>query len=274
MSLKAEGTVGKVLVFDTPEQVALAAAERVVNYAQQAISDHGVFSVALAGGNTPGRVYELLASDAFKNLIQWSRVHLFFGDERCVPPDHPDSNYGMIYARLISKIEIPSMNVHRIVGEGNPEDNAAAYEKELKEFFGELAWPRFDVVLLGMGADGHTASLFPGSDAVNEKSKWVAVARMEQLKQDRITLTAPVFNHATHVVFLVTGKGKAKRFSEIVKRSRETWILNKGPLPAQLIQPCDGSLEWLVDKEVASQAEQPRTTPIANSSHSPTTRKR
>lgn len=247
MTLKAEETLGNVLVFDTPEQVALAAAEKFVAYAKEAVDRHHVFTVSLAGGNTPRRVYELLASDPFKNLINWSRVHLFFGDERCVPPQHPDSNYGMVHAALISKIDIPSSNVHQIIGEGNPEDNAAAYERELRTFFGEVSWPRFDLVLLGMGEDGHTASLFPGSDAVEEESKWVVAIRMEQLKQDRITLTVPVLNHAAHVVFLVTGKGKARRFSEAVHGPRRP-----EPLPAQLIRPLDGSLEWLVDKSVAS----------------------
>ena len=254
MSASTEGTPGKVLVFDTPEQVSLAAAERFVDYAQEALLDHSVFSAALAGGNTPRRVYELLASDPFKSLIEWSRVHLFFGDERCVPAHHPDSNYGMVDAALISKIEIPSTNVHRIVGEGKPEEGAAAYEKDLRTFFGELSWPRFDLVLLGMGEDGHTASLFPGSDAVKEESKWVLATWMEQLKQDRITLTAPVFNHAVHVVFLVTGKEKAERLSEVVNKMRDTSSVDNGPLPAQLIQPLDGSLEWLVDKAAASKA--------------------
>jgi len=247
MSLNSEGTVGKVLVFDTPEQVALAAAEKFVAYAQEAIADHGAFTVSLAGGNTPRRVYELLASDPFKNLINWSSVHLFFGDERCVPPHHQDSNYGMVYKALISKIEIPASNVHRIAGEGNPEENAAAYERELRTFFGDVSWPRFDLVLLGMGEDGHTASLFPGSDAVKEKARWVVATRMEQLKQDRITLTIPVLNHAAQVVFLVTGKGKARRFSAVIHGPPRP-----EPLPAQLIRPLDGSLEWLVDKAVAS----------------------
>jgi 6-phosphogluconolactonase len=236
-----------VLVYDTPEQVALAAAERFVAYAQEAIVDRSVFSVALAGGNTPTRVYELLASIPFKNLIEWSRVHLFFGDERCVPPQHPDSNYGMVYTTLISKIEIPSANVHRIIGEGNPDEDAAAYEIELRAFFGNVSWPRFDLVLLGMGDDGHTASLFPGTDAVKEEVKWVVATRMEQLKQDRITLTVPVLNHAAHVVFLVTGQGKAKRLSEVLRHRP-----NADRLPAQLIQPVDGTLEWLIDKAGAS----------------------
>ena len=246
MSSKEKGTVGAVLVFDTPEEVARAAAEKVVAYAKEAIVDHHFFSVALAGGNTPRRVYELLASDPFKSLIEWSKVHLFFGDERCVPPHHQDSNYGMVYTALISKIEIPALNVHRIVGEGNPKENAAAYERELRTFFGERSWPRFDLVLLGMGEDGHTASLFPGSDAVHENSKWVAATRMERLEQDRITLTAPVLNHSAHVVFLVTGQGKSKRLSEVLGHQ-----LKSEPLPAQIIHPTDGTLEWLVDKSAA-----------------------
>jgi 6-phosphogluconolactonase len=247
MSLKAGGNVGTVSVFDTPEKLALAAAERVVAYAQEAINSHNVFSVALAGGNTPSRVYELLATIPFKQLIDWSRTHLFFGDERCVPPDHPDSNYGMVYSTLISKVEIPVENVHRIVGEGNPEENAEGYEKELRTFFGELPWPRFDLVLLGMGEDGHTASLFPGSDALKEDSKWVVATRMAQPTQDRISLTAKVFNHAAHVVFLVTGQAKAKRLAEVLH-----YRPGADRLPAQLIQPVDGTLEWLVDRAAAS----------------------
>ena len=240
-------TIGEVLVFDTSEEVARAAAEKVVAYAREAIVDHGVFSVALAGGNTPRRVYELLASDPFKGLIEWPKVHLFFGDERCVPPHHQDSNYGMVYTALISKIEIPGVNVHRMVGEGNPEENAAAYERELRSFFGERSWPRFDLILLGMGEDGHTASLFPGSEALKEEAKWVVATRMRKLEQDRMTLTAPVLNHAAHVVFLVTGQGKAKRLSEVLGHQ-----LKGEPLPSQLIHPIDGNLEWLVDKSAAS----------------------
>jgi 6-phosphogluconolactonase len=245
--MESGGTHSKILIFDTPEQVALAAAEKFVAYVHDAIADHGTFSVALAGGNTPRRVYELLASTPFKSRIEWPRVHLFFGDERSVPPDHPDSNYAMVQAALLSRIDIPEENVHRIAGEGKPVESAAAYEKELREFFGDSSWPRFDLVLLGMGEDGHTASLFPGSDAVGEESKWVVATRSEQLKQDRITLTVPVFNYSAHVVFLVTGKGKAKRFSEAVHG-----VTSSQPLPSQLIQPAYGTLEWLVDKEAAS----------------------
>lgn len=254
--MEPHATRHSVLVFDTPEEVARAAAERFVKYANEAIAERGVFSVALAGGNTPRRVYELLASDPFKSLIKWSSVHVFFGDERCVPPDHPDSNYGMVYKTLISAIDIPASNVHRMLGEGNAEESAAAYEQELKSLFGEVSWPRFDLVLLGMGEDGHTASLFPGSDAVREDSKWVVATRMEKplanQSQDRITLTVPVINHAARVLFLVTGKGKAQRLAEVLHPPRGARPVNAAPLPAQLIQPLNGSLDWLIDKAAAS----------------------
>jgi 6-phosphogluconolactonase len=246
----------RLLIFDTPEEVARAAAERFVKYANEAIAERGVFSVALAGGNTPRRVYELLASDPFKSLINWSSVHLFFGDERFVPPDHPDSNYRMVYKTLISAIDIPAQNVHRMLGEGNAEESAAAYEQELRCFFGEDSWPRFDLVLLGMGEDGHTASLFPGSNALKEEAKWVVATRMENplenQSQGRITLTVPVFNHAARVLFLVTGKGKAERLAEVLHPPRGARPDNAAPLPAQLIQPLNGSLDWLIDKAAAS----------------------
>ena len=236
-----------VFVFDTPEQLALAAAERFVEYDHAFHGELDRFSVALAGGNTPRRVYELLATERFKHRVEWPQVHLFFGDERCVPPDHPDSNYLMAYETLISKVPIPAKNVHRIIGEGKPDESARLYENQLRAFFAGVSWPRFDLVLLGMGADGHTASLFPGSGALKEKSKWVMATKMEKLKQDRITLTVPVFNHAAHVVFLVTGKEKAARLAEVLERRS-----GRDPLPAQQIQPVKGSLDWLVDKAAAA----------------------
>jgi 6-phosphogluconolactonase len=246
VSLKVEGTTGRVFVFDTPEQLALAAAERFAEYDRAFHGELDRFSVALAGGNTPRRIYELLASERFKHRIEWPQVHLFFGDERCVPPDHPDSNYLMAYETLISKVPIPAKNAHRIIGEGKPDESARLYENQLRAFFAGVSWPRFDLVLLGMGADGHTASLFPGSDALKEKSKWVMATKMEKLKQDRITLTVPVFNHAAHVVFLVTGKEKAARLAEVLERRSPT-----DRLPAQEIEPINGSVEWLVDQAAA-----------------------
>jgi len=236
-----------VFVFDTPEQLAIAAAERLVEYEYPFHGEPDRFSVALAGGNTPRRVYELLATERFEHRVEWPQVDLFFGDERCVPPDHPESNYGMAYEALISKVAIPAKNVHRIIGEGNPGESATLYENQLRTFFAGASWPRFDFVLLGLGEDGHTASLFPGSDALNEKSKWVVPAKPPGSKHDRITLTVPVFNHAARVVFLVTGAGKAERLAQVLRPEP-----GSEPLPAQAIQPIGGSLEWLVDSAAAS----------------------
>jgi 6-phosphogluconolactonase len=253
MPLKIECANGSLSVFDTPEQVALAAAERFVEYDSAFHGELDRFSVALAGGNTPRRVYELLASERFKHRVEWTQVHLFFGDERCVPPDHPDSNYLMAYETLISRVPIPAKNVHRIIGEGNPEEGARLYENQLRAFFAGVSWPRFDLVLLGMGADGHTASLFPGSDALKEKSKWVTATKREKLKQDRITLTLPVFNHAAHIMFVVTGNEKAARLAEVVEKQSSA-----DRMPAQEIQPVNGSLEWLIDKAAAAKLKAPQ----------------
>ncbi|MEP6819176.1 MAG: 6-phosphogluconolactonase [bacterium] len=239
-----------IFVFDTPEQLALAAAERFVEYGYEFHGKLDRFSVALAGGNTPRRIYELLATERFKSRIAWSQVHLFFGDERCVPPDHPDSNYAMAYESLISKVPIPAKNVQRIIGEGNAPENAQAYENQLRAFFAGLSWPRFDLVLLGMGEDGHTASLFPNSPALREKSRWVVPTRNEQSGGDRITLTVPVFNHARRVLFLVTGGKKAQRLKEVLRREP-----GSEQLPARTITPgkeMPGTMEWLVDAEAAA----------------------
>jgi len=236
-----------VFVFETPEQLALAAVERLVDYSNELRDTTEGFSVALAGGNTPRRVYELLATERFKNRVEWSQVHLFFGDERCVPPEHPDSNYAMAYEALISKVPIPAKNVHRMIGESNPNEGALEYENELRTFFAGLTWPRFDLVLLGMGEDGHTASLFPDSAALKEMSRWVVATRNEQSRQERITLTVPVFNHARRTMVLVTGKKKAQRLKEVLRRQP-----GSGQLPVQAITPINGMLEWLVDADAAS----------------------
>ena len=233
-----------IFAFETPEQLALAAAERFVECVDETTEG---FAAALAGGNTPRRVYELLATEPFKTQVGWSKTHLFFGDERCVPPEHPDSNYAMVNEALISKVPIPANNVHRIIGEGNANENSLAYEDQLRTYFAGLAWPRFDLVLLGMGEDGHTASLFPNSAALKEKSRWVLPTRNEQLGQDRITLTVPVFNHARRLMFLVTGQKKAQRLKEVLRPQP-----GSEQLPVQAITPIQGTLEWLVDADAAS----------------------
>lgn len=237
-------------VFENSELVARAAATRFMKLADSSVTQQGRFSVALSGGQTPRRVYELLATDEFKNQIQWRAVHIFFGDERPVPPDHPDSNYGMASATLISQVPIPAANIHRIIGEGDPQANARIYENELKAFFAGAAWPRFDLVLLGMGDDGHTASLFPGTAALNEHSAWVVANWIERLGEFRITLTVPAINAAANVMFLVTGEQKASRLEEVLRGQAQPEG-QPGRLPAQLIKPSEGTLVWMVDAAAA-----------------------
>ena len=236
----------RVQVFDDAEAVARGAAERFVELGQAAIDARGCFSVGLAGGSTPKRTYELLASEAYREQLNWSKVHIFFGDERCVPPDHSESNYRMANEALISRVSIPPPNVHRINGLGDAVANASLYEDELRTFFNPASWPRFDLVLLGMGDDGHTASLFPGTKALVEPRAWVVANWVEKFGTFRITLTAPAINHAANIAFLVTGATKAERLLEVLRGA-----LDPEKLPSQLIQPLDGSLFWLVDKAAA-----------------------
>jgi 6-phosphogluconolactonase len=240
-----------VRVFGDAESVARAAAARVAELARASIKARGLFTIALSGGTTPRRVYELLAGEEFGEGIDWPSVHLFFGDERMVPPDHAESNYRMANEALVSRVPVPPENVHRIDGVGDAAANASAYESEMRGLFGEDAdWPRLDQVLLGMGDDGHTASLFPGTNALNEDRLWVAPNWVEKLGAWRVTLTAPAINAARHVTFLVTGTGKAARLREVLKGERDP-----SRLPSQLIRPHDGTLEWLVDRAAAGKLE-------------------
>ncbi len=238
----------QVLIFDNPDEVAQAAAARFVELGREAIAERGRFAVALAGGSTPKRVYELLASESYREQLDWSKVHIFFGDERCVPPDDAASNYRMANEALLSRVSLPAKNIHRMNGVGDAVANARLYEDEIRTFFNDAAWPRFDFVLLGMGDDGHTASLFPGTEVLFEREAWVAGLWVEKLGAYRITLTAPAINHALHIIFLVTGENKAGRLAEILKDEHDPAVR----LPAQLIKPLDGSLEWLVDRAAST----------------------
>ncbi len=239
-----------VRVFDDAEAIARAAVETFARLAHEAIEERGTFSVALSGGTTPRRVYELLASDEQRERVQWPKVHVFFGDERAVPPDHAESNYRMASEALLSRVPIPSENVHRIEGLGDAAANASDYESVMRGFFGDTEWPRFDLVFLGMGDDGHTASLFPETTALEESRVWVASNWVEKLGVWRITLTAPAINAARRVLFLITGASKAERLREVLNGARDP-----KRLPSQIIRPRDGALEWYVDRAAASKLE-------------------
>ena len=237
----------EIRTYPDADSLARAAAEHFVTLAAEAIAARGRFAVALSGGSTPRVTYTLLASDEFAARVDWSHVHVFWGDERCVPPDHPESNFRLADEALLSRVPIPSGNVHRVRGELDPEAAAQAYAAELHTFFG-APWPRFDLVLLGMGNDGHTASLFPGSAALHETARSVVAvtAHYQDRPVHRVTLTLPAINAARQILFLVTGATKAKILQAVLEGP-------EGPYPAQRIRPTSGHLAWLVDVEAASQ---------------------
>jgi 6-phosphogluconolactonase len=217
-----------------------------VRLANRSVATGGRFTVALSGGSTPKSLYSLLASAEFSARVPWGQSHFFWGDERSVPPDHPDSNYRMAFESLPSKVPVPKENIHRIEAELEPEVAAAKYERTIRDFFrlsgAELA--RFDLILIGLGDDGHTASLFPGSEALNETTRLVVATYVEKLKSYRITLTLPVLNHAANIFFLVAGESKAAVLRDVLQRSKD--------LPAQRIAPQNGRLVWFLDEAAAS----------------------
>jgi 5-dehydro-2-deoxygluconokinase len=235
-------------VFADGDTLAHAEAERIVAQARTAIAARDRFSIALSGGSTPRTLYSLLATPRFASQIDWSRVHVFWGDERCVPPEHPESNFRMTREALLDRVPIPWGNVHRIAGEDEPEAAARAYEQALRAFLDVPDGPperTFDLVLLGMGEDGHTASLFPGTPAVEEDRRW-AVPNRGPHGMWRITLTQIVLDAADAITFLVAGAAKAERLHEVLEEPPQS-----PPLPAQLIHPTHGALTWMIDAAAA-----------------------
>ncbi len=226
--------------------LARAAAEHFVALAQEAVSAHGRFAVALAGGSTPRAMYTLLATGEFASRVDWTRVHIFWGDERCVPPDHPDSNYRTARKALLDYIPVPPDQVHRIQGEIEPALAADAYERTLQAFFAP-GQPRFDLILLGLGEDGHTASLFPGTAAIHEPTRWVVGHYVSKLSAWRVTLTPVAINAAANVTFLVSGATKAGRLNQVL-----TGPYQPDVLPSQIVRPTNGRLSWLVDSAAAA----------------------
>jgi 6-phosphogluconolactonase len=236
----------EVRVFDGVSELMRATAEEIALAARQAVDDHGRFSWALAGGSTPRTVYQLLASDFYRERMPWSAIHFFWGDERHVPPDHPDSNFRMAREAMLDYVPVPPENVHRIPAEEPDAQRAATeYEATLRSFFSLSpgAWPRFDLILLGLGKDGHTASLFPGGDAVRERERLVVAPWVEAQKTFRITLTPPVLNQARRAMFLVSGEEKAEALHAVLEGAREP-----ERYPAQIVE---GNRLWMVDRAAA-----------------------
>lgn len=238
-----------ILVCNDEEAVAREAARRFVAHTAATIQQRGRFAAALSGGSTPKRLYELLADDPYRGRVDWSYVHFFWGDERFVPATHQDSNYHMTDVALLDTLELNNGNIHRVRTEMDSADAAAAaYEREVISFFqvgpGEL--PRFDLILLGLGTNGHTASLFPHTRLLHESSRLVAAEYIDEVRQARISFTAPLLNAARETLFLVTGAEKASVVHEVLFGPSDP-----ERLPAQLIDP-SGSLTWLVDQAAAA----------------------
>lgn len=245
--------MAEIKVFPDPAALCVSAAELIITLAAETIAAQGQFSIALSGGSTPRALFVLLAQAEYTRRIPWPDVHIFWGDERCVPGDHADSNYRMAREALLDHVSIPAENIHRVRGELLPADAAHDYERNLRAFFAtesQPALPRFDLILLGMGDDGHTASLFPHTTALNERDRWVIENRVEKLNAWRITLTAPVINAAANVLFLITGEGKAAVLREVLHGPPQPDLY-----PSQRIHPTDGRLIWLVDAAAAARLE-------------------
>ena len=239
----------EIRTLTTPQLLFESAAEEVVSLTHEAVAERGRFTIALSGGSTPKSLYTLLATNC-RTSLPWDRMFFFWGDERHLPPTDPDSNYRMVEEAMLSKVPLTAANVFRVPAE-NPDAAAVAesYERTLREFFAldPVQIPRFDLILLGMGPDGHTASLFPGTAALQEKSKLVVANWVEKLKTNRITFTFPVLNAARCVAFLVSGTDKAPALKAVLE--------DKAPgeqYPAKLVHPSEGKLLWLVDRAAAS----------------------
>ena len=234
-------------ILATAEDVAISVAEFVADLGLRCGRDQGRFSLALCGGSTPQGLYQRLAANPYRNFIDWRSWHMFWGDERCVPLDDPESNFGMVKRILLNRITIPASQVHRMRGELPPEEAALEYEAQLRSHF-QMPVPSFDLVLLGLGDDGHTASLFPDTDALEEKHKLVAANWVPALQAHRITFTLPLINRAKNVVFLDTDPDKAEVLRRVLEPTAEG-----NPLPAALVQPSQGEIHWFLSEEAARQ---------------------
>jgi 6-phosphogluconolactonase len=234
-----------ICIYQNLESLSQAAAELFATKAAAAVQLRGRFAVALSGGHTPRRAYELLAEAPLREQVPWAHVHVFWGDERCVTPDDPRNNARMAGLALLDHIPIPSAQIHPIRCAASPDQGARDYEETLRAFF-EGQQPRFDLILLGLGENGHTASLFPGTPVLDEKDRWAAEVYVSEQGMHRVTLTWPIINQGETVAFLVAGAKKCAILREVLQGAQDPHRL-----PAQLVDPTSGDLRWLIDKEAA-----------------------
>lgn len=234
-----------IQIYNNTTEINTAAADIFTTSAQKAIAEKGKFTAVLTGGSSPAGIYKLLASDDYKTKIDWSKVFIFWGDERWVPLNDDLSNAKMSYTTLLNHVPIPKSNIFEMYKDGTtPEDYAIAYEQSIRNVLGDEG--KFDLILLGMGDDGHTASLFPGEAVLEEQNKWVSAYYLEPQKMHRITLTAPLINKAEKIIVVAFGEKKAPALKEVTAGE-----YNPALYPMQLIKPVSGELLFLVDKSAA-----------------------
>jgi 6-phosphogluconolactonase len=238
-----------VTIFKTDMEMAEKLARELQAVLEQVKRQHRHFYLAVSGGTTPITFYKRLAQAPYRTKIAWSSLHLFWGDERCVPADHAQSNYGLIRYNLLPNIHIPEKNIHRIRGEADPDGEICRYAEEIKNTLPhtDQGWPQFDWILLGLGSDGHTASLFPGSPLLKEKAALCTLSFQPDSAQKRITFTLPLINHARRITFLVTGESKAGMITRILKPAGADQLL-----PAAQVHPEQGIVEWYLDSMAAA----------------------
>jgi 6-phosphogluconolactonase len=243
-------TIKNRMTFINSDTLAVAAANLFYDLATEHIKEKGCFSCLLSGGSTPKILYQKIANHPASKRIHWKKVQFFWGDERCVPMDHIESNYKMASDVLFSKLPIPRINIHRIKTELPPKQAAEEYQQEMSNFFskkiGQTGLPSFDLVLLGMGTDGHTASLFPGTEALHETEKWVVANYVEKLNAWRITVTYKIINQARLILILAVGEQKAAVLKQILENEQPS-----GKYPIQDVQPVMGEALWLLDKKAS-----------------------
>ncbi len=251
----------EIVVLPDLNAVVREAANRIVALANGSIAAAGRFTMALSGGSTPRALFSLLASDAYRDRVEWHTVLVLWSDERCVPPDHADSNYRLANETLLTRVPLPARNVHRMRGEVNPEQAALEYEQAVWREVGvpasagvaeptKVGTPSFDLILLGMGPDGHTASLFPGTPAIHERTRLVTANFIPKLNAHRITFTPVLINAASNVMFLVSGGDKADTLRAVLEGE-----FKPAALPAQIVQPANGRLTWLVDRAAGARLQ-------------------
>jgi len=238
----------KIVVVNDAAELFVHAAEEIAHVSGEAICTHGEFTFCLSGGSTPASTYELLATRFF-NSVDWKEVRFYWGDERCVPADHPESNYGMAKRTLLSQLALKPEQVFRMRGELPPEEGALDYENQLKLSFGlgDGDFPRFDLILLGLGDNRHTASLFPSDPAIHETRRSVVAVDVDAEPRHRLSFTPPLLNNAQHVMFLAAGQKKAEAVRDVIEGPRDP-----DRFPAQIVAPTHGEVSWFLDRAAAS----------------------